>query len=134
MDMSESGLGVWMTPNGLYYHLDPECSGMKNAEASWRWRLQRRRAGPACPVCVDGELVQLDIQAERAGDVLCVRVTASDRLSVHENSKVAVQDKVSLEDCVPLAMDASTAETLTQGMMDGYVERRRDHGVQCSVL
>lgn len=120
MDMSESGLGVWMTPNGLYYHLDPECSGMKNAELV-ALEIAEAEGRPACPVCVDGELVQLDIQAERAGDVLCVRVTASDRLSVHENSKVAVQDKVSLEDCVPLAMDASTAETLTQGMMDGYV-------------
>ena len=120
-DMSESGLGVWMTPNGQYYHLDSECSGMKNAELV---ALEIAEAGgrPACPVCVDGELVRLDIQAERAGDVLCVRVTASDRLIVHENSKITVQDKVSLEDCVPLAMDASTAETLTQGMMDGYVE------------
>ena len=121
MDMSESGLGVWMTPNGLYYHLDPECSGMKNADLV-ALELAEAEGRPACPVCVDGELVQLDIQAERAGDVLCVRVTASDRLSVHENSKVAVQDKVSLEDCVPLAMDVSTAETLTQGMMDGYIE------------
>ncbi len=121
MDMSESGLGVWMTPNGLYYHLDSECSGMKNADLV-ALELAEAEGRPACPVCVDGELVQLDIQAERAGDVLCVRVTASDRLSVHENSKVAVQDKVSLEDCVPLAMDVSTAETLTQGMMDGYVE------------
>ena len=121
MDMSESGLGVWMTPNGLYYHLDSECSGMKNADLV-ALELAEAEGRPACPVCVQGELVQLDIQAERAGDVLCVRVTASDRLSVHENSKVAVQDKVSLEDCVPLAMDASTAETLTQGMMDGYVE------------
>lgn len=120
-DMSESGLGVWMTPNGKYYHLDPECSGMKNAELI-ALELAEAEGRPACPVCVDGELVQLDIQAERAGDVLCIRVTASDRLSVHENSKVAVQDKVSLEDCVPLAMDAFTAETLTQGMMDGYVE------------
>ena len=121
MDMSESGLGVWMTPNGLYYHLDPECSGMKNAELI-ALEIAEAEGRPACPVCVDGELVQLDIQAERAGDVLCVRVTAPDRLSVHENSKIAVQDKVSLEDCVPLAMDAFTAETLTQGMMDGYVE------------
>ena len=121
MDMSESGLGVWMTPNGQYYHLDPECSGMKNAELI-ALEIAEAEGRPACPVCVDGELVQLDIQAERAGDVLCVRVTASDRLSVHENSKITVQDKVSLEDCVPLAMDASTAETLTQGMMDGYVE------------
>ena len=121
MDMSESGLGVWMTPNGLYYHLDPECSGMKNAELI-ALEIAEAEGRPACPVCVQGELVRLDIQAERAGDVLCVRVTASDRLSVHESSKVAVQDKVSLEDCVPLAMDASTAETLTQGMMDGYVE------------
>ena len=121
MDMSESGLGVWMTPNGLYYHLDSECSGMKNADLV-ALELAEAEGRPACPVCIDGELVQLDIQAERAGDVLCVRVTASDRLSVHENSKIAVQDKVSLEDCVPLAMDASTAETLTQGMMDGYVE------------
>ena len=121
MDMSESGLGVWMTPNGLYYHLDSECSGMKNADLV-ALELAEAEGRPACPVCVDGELVQMDIQAERAGDVLCVRVTASDRLSVHENSKVAVQDKVSLEDCVPLAMDASTAETLPQGMMDGYVE------------
>ena len=121
MDMSESGLGVWMTPNGLYYHLDPECSGMKNAELI-ALEIAEAEGRPACPVCVQGELVRLDIQAERAGDVLCVRVTASDRLSVHENSKITVQDKVSLEDCVPLAMDASTAETLTQGMMDGYVE------------
>ena len=121
MDMSESGLGVWMTPNGLYYHLDSECSGMKNAELI-ALEIAEAEGRPACPVCVQGELVRLDIQAERAGDVLCVRVTASDRLSVHENSKAAVQDKVSLEDCVPLAMDASTAETLTQGMMDGYVE------------
>lgn len=121
MDMSESGLGVWMTPNGQYYHLDSECSGMKNADLV-ALELAEAEGRPACPVCVDGELVQLDIQAERAGDVLCVRVTASDRLSVHENSKVSVQDKVSLEDCVPLAMDASTAETLTQGMMDGCVE------------
>ena len=121
MDMSESGLGVWMTPNGLYYHLDSECSGMKNADLV-ALELAEAEGRPACPVCVDGELVQLDIQAERAGDVLCVRVTASDRLSAHENSKTAVQDKVSLEDCVPLAMDASTAETLTQGRMDGYVE------------
>ena len=121
MDMSESGLGVWMTPNGQYYHLDPECSGMKNADLV-ALELAEAEGRPACPVCVQGELVRLDIQAERAGDVLCVRVTASDRLSVHENSKVAVQDKVSLEDCVPLAMDVSTAETLTQGMMDGYVE------------
>ena len=121
MDMSESGLGVWMTPNGLYYHLDSECSGMKNAELI-ALEIAEAEGRPACPVCVQGELVQLDIQAERAGDVLCVRVTASDRLSVHENSKAAVQDKVSLEDCVPLAMDASTAETLTQGMMDGCVE------------
>ena len=121
MDMSESGLGVWMTPNGLYYHLDPECSGMKNAELI-ALEIAEAEGRPACPVCVQGELVRLDIQAERAGDVLCVRVTAPDRLSVHENSKIAVQDKVSLEDCVPLAMDASTAETLTQGMMDGYVE------------
>ena len=120
-DMSESGLGVWMTPNGKYYHLDSECSGMKNAELI-ALELAEAEGRPACPVCVQGELVRLDIQAERAGDVLCVRVTASDRLSVHENSKAAVQDKVSLEDCVPLAMDASTAETLTQGMMDGYVE------------
>ena len=121
MDMSESGLGVWMTPNGLYYHLDSECSGMKNAELI-ALEIAEAEGRPACPVCVQGELVRLDIQAERAGDVLCVRVTASDRLSVHENSKIAVQDKVSLEDCVPLAMDASTAETLTQGMMDGCVE------------
>ena len=121
MDMSESGLGVWMTPNGKYYHLDSECSGMKNAELI-ALEIAEAEGRPACPVCVQGELVQLDIQAERAGDVLCVRVTASDRLSVHENSKAAVQDKVSLEDCVPLAMDASTAETLTQGMMDGCVE------------
>ena len=121
MDMSESGLGVWMTPNGLYYHLDPECSGMKNAELI-ALEIAEAEGRPACLVCVQGELVRLDIQAERAGDVLCVRVTASDRLSVHENSKITVQDKVSLEDCVPLAMDASTAETLTQGMMDGYVE------------
>ena len=121
MDMSESGLGVWMTPNGQYYHLDSECSGMKNAELI-ALEIAEAEGRPACPVCVQGELVQLDIQAERAGDVLCVRVTASDRLSVHENSKIAVQDKVSLEDCVPLAMDASTAETLTQGMMDGCVE------------
>ena len=121
MDMSESGLGVWMTPNGLYYHLDPECSGMKNAELI-ALEIAEAEGRPACPVCVQGELVRLDIQAERAGDVLCVRVTASDRLSAHENSKAAVQDKVSLEDCVPQAMDASTAETLTQGMMDGYVE------------
>ena len=120
MDRSESGLGVWMTPNGKYYHLDSECSGMKNAELI-ALEIAEAEGRPACPVCVQGELVQLDIQAERAGDVLCVRVTAPDRLSVHENSKVAVQDKVSLEDCVPLAMDASTAETLTQGMMDGYV-------------
>ena len=120
-DMSENGLGVWMTPNGQYYHLDSECSGMKNAELI-ALELAEAEGRPACPACVDGELVRLDIQAERAGDVLCVRVTASDRLSVHENSKAAVQDKVSLEDCVPLAMDASTAETLTQGMMDGYVE------------
>ena len=121
MDMSESGLGVWMTPNGKYYHLDSECSGMKNAELI-ALEIAEAEGRPACPVCVQGELVRLDIQAERAGDVLCVRVTASDRLSVHENSKIAVQDKVSLEDCVPLAMDAYTAETLTQGMMDGYVE------------
>ena len=121
MDMSESGLGVWMTPNGQYYHLDSECSGMKNADLV-ALELAEAEGRPACPVCVQGELVRLDIQAERAGDVLGVRVTASDRLSVHENSKAAVQDKVSLEDCVPLAMDASTAETLTQGMMDGYVE------------
>ena len=121
MDMSESGLGVWMTPNGLYYHLDSECSGMKNADLV-ALEIAEAEGRPACPVCVQGELVQLDIQAERAGDVLCVRVTAPDRLSVHENSKIAVQDKVSLEDCVPLAMDAFTAETLTQGMMDGYVE------------
>ena len=121
MDMSESGLGVWMTPNGKYYHLDSECSGMKNADLV-ALELAEAEGRPACPVCVQGELVRLDIQAERAGDVLCVRVTASDRLSVHENSKIAVQDKVSLEDCVPLAMDAYTAETLTQGMMDGYVE------------
>ena len=121
MDMSESGLGVWMTPNGKYYHLDSECSGMKNAELI-ALEIAEAEGRPACPVCVDGELVRLDIQAEHAGDVLCVRVTASDRLSAHENSKAAVQDKVSLEDCVPLAMDASTAETLTQGMMDGYVE------------
>ena len=121
MDMSESGLGVWMTPNGKYYHLDSECSGMKNAELI-ALEIAEAEGRPACPVCVQGELVRLDVQAERAGDVLCVRVTASDRLSVHESSKVAVQDKVSLEDCVPLAMDASTAETLTQGMMDGYVE------------
>ena len=121
MDMSESGLGVWMTPNGQYYHLDSECSGMKNAELI-ALEIAEAEGRPACPVCVQGELVRLDIQAERAGDVLCVRVTASDRLSVHENSKITVQDKVSMEDCVPLAMDASTAETLTQGMMDGYVE------------
>ena len=121
MDMSESGLGVWMTPNGQYYHLDSECSGMKNADLV-ALEIAEAEGRPACPVCVQGELVRLDIQAERAGDVLCVRVTASDRLSVLENSKAAVQDKVSLEDCVPLAMDASTAETLTQGMMDGYVE------------
>ena len=120
-DMSESGLGVWMTPNGKYYHLDSECSGMKNAELI-ALEIAEAEGRPACPVCVQGELVRLDIQAERAGDVLCVRVTAPDRLSVHENSKITVQDKVSLEDCVPLAMDASTAETLTQGMMDGYVE------------
>ena len=121
VDMSESGLGVWMTPNGQYYHLDPKCSNMKNADLV-ALELAEGQGRPACPVCVGGELVQLNIQAERAGDVLCVRVTASDRLSVHENSKTAVQDKVSLEDCVPLAMDASTAETLTQVMMDGYAD------------
>ena len=121
VDMSESGLGVWMTPNGQYYHLDPKCSNMKNAELI-ALELAEAEGRPACPVCVQGELARLDIQAERAGDVLCVRVTASDRLSVHENSKTTVQDKVSLEDCVPLAMDASTAETLTQVMMDGYAD------------
>ena len=45
---------VWATKNGTYYHLDPECSGMRNA-VQWHIANAVEAGKKPCPVCAGGE-------------------------------------------------------------------------------
>lgn len=42
----------YCTPNGKYYHREPDCSGMQNAEARTSEEAIIRSGKSACPVCV----------------------------------------------------------------------------------
>lgn len=41
---------VWMTEHGLYYHMEPDCSGMQNASLAERSYAKQKGKSP-CPIC-----------------------------------------------------------------------------------
>ncbi len=56
---------VYATPNGTYYHIQPNCSGMMNAQ---QYSLAEMIAGgrPACPVCCPD--AETTVYAEKGGE------------------------------------------------------------------
>jgi len=43
----------YCTPSGMYYHLEPDCSGMRNAEARTPEQVFINSGYTACPSCID---------------------------------------------------------------------------------
>ncbi len=59
---------VWATGKGTYYHLDPECSGMRNA-VQWHIANAVEAGKKPCPVCAGGE--PAPAQLEEGEDISC---------------------------------------------------------------
>ena len=49
-DATGKGIYVYATPNGTYYHVNPTCSGMKDAQQVLLSDMLAKKR-PACPVC-----------------------------------------------------------------------------------
>ena len=49
----ETDVVFYCTPSGKYYHLEPDCSGMRNAEARTPEQVFINSGYTACPSCID---------------------------------------------------------------------------------
>lgn len=64
----DADITVWATGKGTYYHLDPKCSGMRNA-VQWHIANAVEAGKKPCPVCAGGE--PAPAQWEEGEDISC---------------------------------------------------------------
>lgn len=66
-------LVFYCTPSGKYYHLEPDCSGMRNAEARTPEQVFINSGYTACPSCIDTDeekaLLMLPVPQDDADEV-----------------------------------------------------------------
>ena len=89
----------YSTPNGEYYHLDPACSGMRNAQVISQAEAMSTRGQSACPICI-GSVYMTEGGTYFHANSTCSGMKNARLVTVNEAQQAG---KLPCRECQPLA-------------------------------